>query len=182
MPREARLESLSMKIIRCTFNFPVIIRLNLRQSFLSCKENPDEANDLFMKAAALVVASAVGMYISIYFTLMYYSLVSPDARLVPNVCRVDKSSCRRILNHRDARVLGIPNSLVGMLYYATVLIVSIVNPARGVLSLMTFASWCTVLAGLYLVHSLLFKVKTPCPLCFVSHGINLVIAVVLTTG
>ena len=133
-----------------------------------------------MKAAALIVASTVGLYISIYFTLIYYSFISPASKLVPEVCRVEESTCRSVLSHRDARILGIPNSLVGAMYYMLVLIVAIVHPAQEVLSWVMYASWATVVVSIYLVYSLLFVVRTPCLLCFVSHGLNLLLAILLT--
>ena len=40
-------------------------------------------------------------------------------------------------------------------------------------------SVATVLLGIYLTHSLIFRTRIPCRLCFTSHGINAVIFLLL---
>ena len=133
-----------------------------------------------MKAAALIVASIVGLYISIFFTLVYYSLIQPSSKLVPRMCRVEESACRNILNHRNARLFGIPNSVMGVAFYTLILIVVIFDPAPSVSSPAMLASWMALLASFYLSYSLLFTMWTLCVLCFVCHGLNLIIALLLT--
>jgi uncharacterized membrane protein len=128
----------------------------------------------------LIILSLVGLYISLYFSLVNYALIATSSRLVPAFCRMEEGTCQLVIHHSDARILGIPNSLLGSGYYVLMILMSVgVNPPVFVSS-MRFASWVSVVLAAYLVYSLLFRVKVLCPLCLVSHSLNLVIAVLLT--
>jgi uncharacterized membrane protein len=76
----------------------------------------------------------------------------------------------------------VPNSLLGVLYYLTVIAILLmgwtVAPITGALIAV---AWFTVLLGLYLAYSLFFIIRIPCPLCLTGHAINLALAVLLTT-
>ena len=130
----------------------------------------------------LILLSVIGFFIALYFTLVYYGKIPADHFLVPRVCRMDKSSCQIVLSTREARLFRIPNSLLGLHYYLLVIFMVLFGSShRGSLaSYFLFSlSIFTVLVGLYLIYSLLFKIKIPCPLCFVSNGINILIMILL---
>lgn len=133
-----------------------------------------------MGVASLLLLSATGLYVSVYFTLVYYGLIRPDTKYVPQVCRLDEGGCRRVLDHRHARLFGVPNSLLGILYYVAIILGATLAVDSGIMSWITYVSWLVVAVGLFLVYSLLFVVKTPCVLCFVSHALNVLIAIILT--
>ena len=133
-----------------------------------------------MKTALLLLMSTMGLYVSMFFTLVYYGLIRSDAKYVPQVCRLDEGGCKRLLDHRDARLFGAPNSLFGILYYAGIILVVTFVPDSSLMPWITYLSWLVVAVGLYLVYSLLFVVKTPCFLCFLSHSLNGFIALILT--
>ena len=129
-----------------------------------------------------IALSAIGLYIAAYFTLVYYGSISANTRLMPSVCRLEERTCQTVLGTRYARVFGVPNSLLGVLYYLTVIAILLmgwtVAPITGVLIAV---AWFTVLLGLYLAYSLFFIIRIPCPLCLTGHAINLALAVLLTT-
>jgi uncharacterized membrane protein len=129
-----------------------------------------------------IALSVIGLYIAAYFTLVYYGLVSANTRLMPSVCRLEERTCQTVLGTRYARVFGVPNSLLGVLYYLTVIAILLmgwtVAPITGALIAV---AWFTVLLGLYLAYSLFFIIRIPCPLCLTGHAINLALAVLLTT-
>lgn len=128
----------------------------------------------------LIFLSSVGLYISLYFSLVYYTLIGTNSRFVPAFCRMEEGTCQLVVHHVDARALGVPNSLLGVGYYILLILLGAgMNPPLFV-SLMRFASWISVVLAAWLVHSLLFRIKLMCLLCLVSHGLNLVIAVLLT--
>jgi len=129
-----------------------------------------------------LLLSLIGLPISFYFTLVYYQRIPANYYLVPRVCRMKESTCQTVLSTRDARVFGIPNSALGVLYYGIVFLITLVGgwEAGGLVHrLFLWISILVVLLSLYLSYSLLFKIKILCPLCFVSHGINVLIALVL---
>jgi uncharacterized membrane protein len=130
----------------------------------------------------LILLSLVGSLISFYFTLVYYQITPANYYLVPRVCRMKESTCQTVLSTGDARVLGIPNSALGILYYGIVFFVTIAGGWESGEFVHRFFLWVSILVVLlsfYLSYSLLFRIKIVCPLCFVSHGINVLIALLL---
>ena len=120
----------------------------------------------------LCSCAIAGLGISSYFSLVYYRVVEADSKWIPLFCRMERTACLRILDATEARVLGIPNSILGMIYYGAILFV----PIRGFEMPFLIASLLSVGLGLYLVLALVYRLKTHCPLCYTAHGINLVIA------
>jgi uncharacterized membrane protein len=130
----------------------------------------------------LLFFSLIGFLISLYFTLVYHQRIPANHYLVPRICRMKESTCQTVLSTRDARVLGIPNSALGMLYYGVVFLITLVGGwTAGCLAHRLFLGICTlvVLLSLYLSYSLLFRIKIVCPLCFISHAVNVLIALLL---
>jgi len=123
----------------------------------------------------------VGLYISTYFTLVYYGILSAESRFVPQVCRLEERTCQTVLSTPYARVLGLPNSLLGILYYVSTLAILFGGWLVGAVGLaVVVLAWFTVALGAYLVYALLFIIRIPCPLCLTSHVINVVLAFLLT--
>jgi uncharacterized membrane protein len=132
----------------------------------------------------LLFLSLIGSFISLYFTLVYYQRIPANYYLVPRICRMSETGCQMVLSARDARVLGFPNSLLASFYYAIVFLVTLIGgweSNRFVHWVFLPISVLIVLLSVYLSYSLLFRIKIVCPLCFVSHGINVLIAFLLFT-
>lgn len=131
---------------------------------------------------ALLVAALAGLAVSSYFTGVSYGFLPADWGLIPRFCRLEGRTCRLILDTREARVFGLPNSVLGIVYYAVLLVVS----ARGGrleepwATLLLAVAWGTVVLGAYLTYRLLAVLRVPCPLCLFSHALNLGIALFLT--
>lgn len=124
--------------------------------------------------------SAIGLLISVYFALVFHNILSPDSTIIPKVCRMQKSSCVSILASGEARLLGIQNFYPGMAYYGLILFWTFGWNFDDLFpGFIKVASGLTVLAGLYLTFSLLFKLKVRCVLCLTSHGINLLLFLIL---
>ena len=127
----------------------------------------------------LLLLSLIGFLISLYFTLVYYRKIPANYFLVPQVCRMEEGACQAVLSTRDARVFGVPNFVLGLGYYSLILFIVLIK-GFGVdpilFKVFLWVSILVVLFSVYLSYSLLFKIKTACPLCFISHGINTLIA------
>lgn len=123
----------------------------------------------------------VGLAISSYFTAVAYRWVQPDARWVPPVCRLGPETCAMVVFTPQARIFGVPNSVLGQVYYVAILVGGI----SGWLWQAPFhsaalaASALTVVLAAYLSYSLLFVLRVRCVLCFASHGINVGLFLVL---
>lgn len=132
-------------------------------------------------AYSVIVLATIGFYIAAYFTLVYYGRLVPDTRFMPSVCRLEERTCQTVLNTRSARVFGVPNSLLGALYYAAVIVIISGGRAGGVIgAAVVIVSWITVALGCYLIYALFFIIRIPCPLCLAGHTINLLLALLLT--
>ncbi len=130
----------------------------------------------------LIIVSVVGFLISLYFTLVYYQRIPANYYLLPRFCRMEESTCQSILSTREARLFGAPNFLYGILYYALVFLDTLLESSDGgslTVVPLTALSFSVVLLSIYLGYALLFKLKTACPLCFMSHGINGIISILL---
>lgn len=133
----------------------------------------------------VIVSATIGLYNSIYFTLLSYRLISPAAPVVPAVCRLDEVSCGTVVHTRQAKLFaGLPNALLGCLYYCTL----IAAAGTGLLwhtpylTVFIVVAAVTVAVGVYLTHQLYAVLKARCPLCIVSHIINAILFVLLVTS
>ena len=130
----------------------------------------------------LIGLSVIGLLISTYFTAVAYRWVRPDVRWVPSFCRMDEQTCASIVFTPQARLFVLPNSVLGQLYYLAILLGVVFGWIDGPGPLpvsYVVASALTVSLGVYLSYALLFVNRVACPLCFTSHGINLMIFLVL---
>ena len=120
----------------------------------------------------IFVLSAVGLWISIYFTGVYYKWFQPNVFWIPQVCQLKEASCMTVLGTPRAKLFGIPNSAfgIGLFLY---LIVNLFIPFPWAIAFILFG--LAVLRSVYLAYSLIFVTKIPCPLCFTSHVINLIL-------
>ncbi|MFN0157490.1 MAG: vitamin K epoxide reductase family protein [Bacteroidota bacterium] len=133
-----------------------------------------------MPQILLMLVALIGLYISTYFTLVYYRKIRPDTTFIPGFCRMEDNTCQLVIHHKAARVFYLPNFVLGMIYYAAVILFAfgVSFPFFG--TMLLYASWLTVLLAIYLIYSLVYVVKIICPLCLVSHTMNILIALILT--
>ena len=126
----------------------------------------------------IFLLSLTGLWISVYFTGVYYKWFQPDVKWIPQVCRLDEKSCLNVLATPRAKLFGVPNSAFGMCVYSF-LIIGIFLPVPGwtILSLLLISA--ALLRSVYLAYSLIFVTKISCPLCFTTHAINLTLFLLL---
>ncbi len=130
----------------------------------------------------LLLLALSGLYISLYFTLVYYGKIRPEGGFVPAFCTLDEKDCQRVIVHPHARIFLVPNFILGIVYYGLVLMVVFFGGGPVLSGGIMYASWLTVGVAFFLLYSLLYKVGMFCPLCLTAHGINILIACVLTYG
>ena len=134
---------------------------------------------------ALIFLSVIGLVISSYFTAVAYRWVQADARWIPAFCRMDERTCASIVFTPQARVFALPNSVLGQLFYVALIAGTFFNWITApelIATIYVAASTSTVILGIYLSYALLFINRVACPLCFTSHGINLMIFLILMFG
>ncbi len=158
-------------------------------------QSPDHpmARSQMLLRALIIVLSLAGLADALYFTFAYYGRIK-KARWVPEIlCAREGSSCVTVVQTPYARVFGVPNSLLGIIYYH----VLIAWAAKGVSNasswyihftyfvispayfLLVLTSATTVVLGFYLVWALRRKLHIDCPLCYTAHAINAALFVLL---
>lgn len=148
-------------------------------------------SDLILRGL-IVVLSLVGLWDALYFTFAYFGRVKKAGWVPEILCAREGSNCVTVVQTPYARVFGVPNSLLGTIYYVTLIAWSISNwsPALGIrfrdtayvlnpVNLLIVVSAATVVLGFYLIYSLIHKLHTHCPLCYTAHAINLALLILL---
>lgn len=123
----------------------------------------------------LMALAAAGVYISTYFSVCVfrgYRGEGDRASILP----FGSDRCTLVTRHRDARLFGVPNSILGTIYYLLVMF-AIGLELPPLLMVAEAASLLALVFAAYLVHSLYVRVRIVCPLCLVSHAITVGIAV-----
>lgn len=136
-------------------------------------------------AAALGILGLVGLLDAAYFVLVTHRVIRPDAAWLPRACRMDEETCAAIVDTPYARVFGLSNAAYGVVWYLVVLAAAGTLASTGALpacALLLVASAAVVLFSVYLVWALVQRLGTSCPLCFLAHGINLAVVVLLAAG
>ena len=139
----------------------------------------------------IVLLSLGGLADALYFTFAYYGRIR-KARWVPEIlCAREGSSCVTVVRTPYARVFGVPNSVLGIVYYVLLLlwigfvprylIISghVFRPFEALGLLLLGASLCTVVLGFYLIYALRRILYTHCLLCYTAHAINIALFVLL---
>ncbi|MBI3018905.1 MAG: vitamin K epoxide reductase family protein [Deltaproteobacteria bacterium] len=134
-----------------------------------------------MLTFVLIGLVLIGFLISLYFTLVYLDISIPALDSVANFCRLDTRQCQKVIETESSHLFGVANFVLGLFYY-TVLFLYLILPSSIAwifFILVVMACWAVVILSLYLAFELRYVLKIPCRLCFMIHGINVVIAVLI---
>lgn len=86
----------------------------------------------------------------------------------PRICRLEHGGCAVLFRSPRARVLGIPNALLGLVLYATIAAGLILDWPRAVLLAMTAPA---VAMSAFLGYSLIAN-RRECRICWAGHAAN----------
>jgi len=111
--------------------------------------------------------AALGIVLSLHFTLAYYGRIQSRA-VPPALCRRNERACVTILDTPYARLAGVPNALVGLGFYAlTAATAGLALAGRAPLWLwelnVALAAGAVLLAP-YLIWALAARLKVWCRL------------------
>ena len=139
----------------------------------------------------ILILSLAGLLNALYFTLAFYGRVN-KTRWVPGVlCAREGSNCVVVVRTPYARVFGLPNSLLGIVYYIVLIGWVLAGGGKassaalsagwlhGIGGLLIALSVVTVVLGFYLIHALWRILRVHCPLCYAAHALNLALMVLL---
>jgi uncharacterized membrane protein len=150
-----------------------------------------EENTLILRGAVIALSLA-GLADAFYFTVAYYGRVR-KSRWVPHVlCAREGSSCVTVVRTPYGSVFGVPNSLLGAVYYGLLILWAVAGQSASITvqidmtsyiitftGLLIAASSVTVTLGFYLIFALRRILHTDCPFCYAAHAINLMLLVLL---
>jgi uncharacterized membrane protein len=141
---------------------------------------------------SVIVLSLAGLADALYFTFAYYGRVR-KSKWVPQVlCAREGSSCVTVVRTPYGNVFGIPNSLLGILYYVLLVAWAVAGQSARLTIQINMTSYIitftgiliaagavTVALGFYLVFALRRILHTDCPFCYAAHAINLALLALL---
>jgi uncharacterized membrane protein len=141
---------------------------------------------------SVIALSILGLADALYFTFAYYGRVR-QSRWVPQVlCAREGSSCVTVVRTPYGSVFGVPNSLLGILYYGLLILWAVAGQSASLTvrismtscmitftGLLIAAGSVTVALGFYLVFALRRILRIDCPLCYAAHAINMLLLVLL---
>ncbi|HMD13424.1 MAG TPA: vitamin K epoxide reductase family protein [Bacteroidota bacterium] len=131
----------------------------------------------------LILCAVMGFLISLYFLLVYFNIMRANQSFIPSLCRMDEHTCEYVLHTSYAKLLGIPNSALGVIFYIVIFFAVFIDGIRTNVftnRLIILSSISTVVASIYLAYVLIVKVKARCILCFTIHILNVIILILLT--
>lgn len=116
---------------------------------------------MLLVRTVISVLCAVGFYASVF-------MLDKSAR----AARGELSEPSVVQTERASVYFGVPNSLIGLVYYAALAAVSWLAHGTTLLALATAASAAAAGTSVYLAYSLLFVTKRSCPYCWTAHAVN----------
>jgi vitamin-K-epoxide reductase (warfarin-sensitive) len=127
----------------------------------------------------VLILAGVGLVVSLYAYMMEKK-IQENSSYRPSCDITNKISCSRAFNSPYSKTLGISNTIIGMAYYAFILIAELLSLSMLV-SLSVIAG---AIATLFLAYVLYVKVKSYCLVCTTIYIINfsLLIAVIAMRG
>lgn len=116
---------------------------------------------MLLARSVISVLCAVGFYASV-FMLRKSMLARADRLTEPSVVQTAR-----------AKIFGgIPNALIGCVYYAALVAVSWLAHSRAIFALALAASICAAATSVFLAYSLLYVTRRSCPYCWTAHAVN----------
>jgi len=117
-------------------------------------------NSWIVKAISFV--SAVGIVDAGYLTYEHFANSIPPCTI---------GGCESVLTSQYAEFYGVPISLLGLIFYVVVLILSFIATAKALKLLLVITS-AAFAASLGLIYLQLFVIEAICIYCMVSAGLS----------
>lgn len=131
----------------------------------------------------LLFVSVLGAVNALVFTLVMLGVIQADSPFVTRICRMDTGDCSKVVNSPRARLIGgIPNTVVGLVWYIVAAGSATYGLVTGLIPFMTallIVSAFTVVISLFLIYSLITRLKVVCKFCYMGHFCNIGIFIIL---
>ena len=121
----------------------------------------------------IAIIAVAGLAIMTYLTYIHYANVKSFCDLSAEV------SCDVVTTSIYSEVFGIPVSVLGLLYFAAVLVISLVKRSLPIFQSLFFLTVFVLIPSLYLTLTEILFIKSFCILCETSKALMLAILVIL---
>lgn len=121
---------------------------------------------------AIFIISIIGLLLSIY--ALYVERKNKREKLYKPICDIsDKISCTKAFSSPYGKFIGLPNSLMGIIFYLIVIALAFYNQTQHLLYLSIVA----MLGSLYLAYTSYIKMKNFCLVCSAIYLVNLLLLI-----
>lgn len=121
----------------------------------------------------ICMIASIGLILCCY-SLYIESRIAQDTSYKPACDLSNTISCSRPFLSPYSKLLGISNSYFGLIFYITIIILSIYNQ----IGLIFYLSISACIASAILAYILYFKIKSLCILCSSIYAINLILLII----
>src|SRR3989338_2492818 len=119
---------------------------------------------------SIAVLSSIGVALSLYALFVKHQL--SKNKNYRAVCDInDNISCTKAMRSEYGSLFILPNSAFGVLFYATMLLLSAFDEIKAVFWLGVLA----VIGSAYLAYVSFFKLKVVCLVCTVAYAVNILL-------
>ena len=120
----------------------------------------------------IIILSIIGMLLSIY--AFYIEKRVEENKKYKALCDIsDKASCTKAFSSPYGKMFTIPNSLMGIIFYAVIIILALLNQTNSIF----YLSILSLLITLYLAYILFIKLKNICIVCSLIYIINILLVI-----
>lgn len=123
-----------------------------------------------MLSIPIIILAVIGIALSLYaYYLDYKTQLNPTYTAACDIN--DKMSCTKVIRSPYSRTFGIPNSILGLGYYAAVIGLVLTNQPQ----LLGYLVVGGLLATAYFAYLLYVKIKTICLVCTGTYMVNILL-------
>lgn len=123
---------------------------------------------------SIVIFAVLGFCISLYTYIAEY-MVRTNPTFKPFCDLSDRISCTKPMKSRYAKIFYISNALVGMAFYAFMILLA----SMDAIKLLLIAASLSFLVSVMLAYILYVKIKALCLLCTALYIINITMLVLI---
>lgn len=118
----------------------------------------------------IILISIIGILLSVY---AYYVEIKSKEKNYHAGCDIsNKISCTKIFNSRYGKLVGVSNSLLGIIFYFVVIVLFYIR-----FELIFYMTLLSVLGSLYLAYLQFFRIKSFCLVCSSVYILNILLLI-----
>lgn len=126
---------------------------------------------------SVITVAALGLVVTGYG--LYVEKQLKDNVQYKPMCDIsDMISCSKPINSAYGKHFGIPNIILGMIFYASMIVLSML----GFTTLVQLGAAVGLIATFYFAYILYFKVQSLCLICTTTYVINILLFIAAISG